>query len=144
MKLKKGDVYSDNLSIYKNCYFNKNGNERLPKEVVETWEPVYQTDEKTVKIFSSNNGSEISITFFKTSNYIEVDGHFVLISDISKLLYPNINKIMTSGFMPIPNENLTNSFHVELLKAKYKIGCSIFTLTDIRTVIFAYDEFKKS
>lgn len=94
----------------------------LPKEIVETWEPVYKTKEQT---YTLSNGKEVTIT----KDYVVCAGESVKIEKFKELAQ------ITS--------KLNNTFHtwsLSLTEATFKIGCwEDVKLSDIQQIIKIYE-----
>lgn len=118
---KKGDVAITTTADKEYWISNKYG--RIPKEIVETWEPVYKTSEKVLTL---SNDKTIKISKGK----IEAQGRDIPIESIEKLLRPYLSTVGGWG--------------VELKDAKYKIGCyENVALADIKLIIKEYEELNK-
>lgn len=94
----------------------------------EFWEPVYEEPTKTLVLGSG----KIAIKLGK--NKAEVDGYEFNVNDLRMLLYPHTGKI---------KRPIMYNYDVALLDAKYKIGCSEFTLAEIKLIIVTYDSLNK-
>lgn len=95
-------------------------NTTFPKEIVETWEPVYIFDEKIVSI---SKDRKVKIK----ENRITADGYTF-----------NIEEIRSMGKI---RGALINGLAIEIQDIKYKIGCwEEVTLADIELVISEYEK----
>lgn len=129
-EIKKGTIYKlEDFPFSKNPY-NTEGEGRggvtsLPKEIVESWEPVYEETTKTLVL--GNKGIKITIS----KNCIIAEDKQFFINDLQALLIPRISSITTVA---------TQGWSVELLGATYKIGCSTFTLDEIKLIVGTYKQ----
>jgi|ERR1035437_6206279 hypothetical protein len=88
----------------------------------------YESSKKTLVIGEGKMLVEI------TKDYIMVEGRHLAIGDIQDLLTPYIRKIRT---------NEEKSYPISIVDVTYKIGCSNFTLADIKLVLDTHESLKK-
>lgn len=128
-EVKKGSIYKlSKFPLSKNPYKVEGRGASitsLPKEIVESWEPVYEETTKTLVL--GNKGIKITIS----KNCIIAEDKQFFINDLQALLIPRISSITTVA---------TQGWSVELLGATYKIGCSTFTLDEIKLIVGTYKQ----
>lgn len=96
--------------------------------VLNTWfEPVFAESTKTLVLGSS----KVAIKLGK--NFAEVDGDKFSMYHLRLLLHPHSERI---------DRSQATYYNVTLLDARYKIGCSDFTLEEIKLIINTYDSLQ--
>lgn len=95
----------------------------LPKDIVETWEPVYEDE----VIYINHKGIEIKIT----KESISVENVGINISDLTHLIKPT--------YLFIKRADGSIPYAVQILDATYKIGCQTFTIDELKKI---YDIYK--
>lgn len=98
---------------------------QIPKEIVETWEPVYEKEFIDVRV----SGQTFRIEQGKIK--VEVDNE-ISFADIQRLYEAVAN---------FPKSIVGNKNKYDINLEKVKIGCSYFTLKDMAYVINTYKEF---
>lgn len=133
--IKKDDLlcpYNEESTNYVVKTRRNNNSMSLPKELVETWEAVYEEDQ-TKTLVLGKNGINVIIS---KSEYINVDnGNFILYFDIHQIystLHGRTAKLKGSKI----------SYTVRYPKG-VTIGCSEFELSEIKQIIDAYEEINK-
>lgn len=134
LKIVKGDILTSPLK--NQVYFTEGCKERLPKEIVETWEAVYEEDLKQTLLLGSSSGGQIKVVISKDG--IFADDKWVKVDHLTKLIQPT-----TLGrFYKKDLGTFDNPHNVELLDATFKIGCSIFTLAELKLIAETYYKIK--
>ncbi len=107
----------------------KNSRHVIPKELVTKWELVYETAVLTKELTLGTSKIKVVISKGK----ILADTTEFNIKDIVKL------------FNPIAELNGSESrnYPVQLINATYKIGCSHFTLDELKLISATYNELNK-
>jgi hypothetical protein len=100
----------------------------IPKEIAETWEPVYKETSKTLILGTSR----IKVVISKGK--IDVDNGNIIDSLQFKLLYQALTNTEIKGF--------SRSYDV-LFPKGVKIGCSEFEVSEIKLIIDTYNEINK-
>jgi hypothetical protein len=120
-----GDLY--------NARFSTSSIYTVPKEIVETWEPVYKEDQTKTLVLGT---SRIKVVISKAK--INVDNGNVIEFDSLKKVYD----LMVGG-----NDRRLNiigtSTDYSVSFPKVKIGCSEFEASEINIIIDAYNELNK-
>jgi hypothetical protein len=129
-EIKKGELlvkyYFGNLHYIKQKTKLSERENLLPAEIVEQWEPVYKSAFETIILGSSK------IEFTVYEDKIEVDNDTV---DVKKL---------TSLFkLPIDKIGDNKSHKIELIDATYKIGCSTFTMEELKKLLEVYNRLNQ-
>jgi hypothetical protein len=120
-EVKKGSLYTKNtLEDCKYYWDNKTNMYQIPKEIVETWQPVYKTKETILQI--GNPSKKV----FISKDKIEVEGKNVDISDL---------KLLVQKF---PRGSTLSDWIVEF-NSSAKIGCSVFEKNELQSVIDTYN-----
>ena len=131
--IKKDDIM--NLSLRNGGHYKiemRDGHYcQLPFELVESWEPVYEELEAHFELGSS----KIKVHIGK--GFIKADGAKFNIHQITKMLSP------IGGGLNDLTKNSSKTYPIKLIEAKYKIGCSKFTLDDLRIIAEAYERINK-
>ena len=119
------DLYIPNNTI-KNTY-------SVPKEIVETWEPVYKEDQTKTLVLGTGR---IKVVISKSK--IDVDKGNEISFDSLKKVYD----LMAGG-----NDRRLNiigaSTDYSVSFSKVKIGCSEFEVSEIKQIIDTYNELNK-
>jgi|694.fasta_scaffold01065_91 hypothetical protein len=116
------DLYIPNNTI-KNTY-------SVPKEIVETWEPIYKEDQTKTLVLGTGR---IKVVI---GNGVVVDGENVIV--YKDLL--NVYRIMTDNNTKITGSG--TSYTVSFPKG-VRIGCSDFEISEIEQIINTYNELNK-
>jgi hypothetical protein len=103
----------------------------VPKEIVETWEPVYKEDQTKTLVLGTGR-----IKVVIGNGVVVVDGENVI---VYKDLY-NVYRIMTDNNTKITGSG--TSYTVSFPKG-VRIGCSDFEISEIEQIINTYNELNK-
>ena len=119
-EVKKGTLYKArfNNNYYVPEGYSNTNNITMPKEIVETWEPVYKTKETILQIGSPSKKVTIS------KGKIEVEGYKVSVHSLHSIIAAHKTEV--------------GSWTVKDIK--FQIGCSWFELNEIQKVVDAYKE----
>jgi hypothetical protein len=115
-------------------------NYKLPKEIVETWEPVYKPEEIELYI---GGGSSIAEKATKViigpGKIIAEDGNDLSISDIMGLAEDVKSIISKSRIIDGSKRNYPVNYH----GLKIKVGCTDFSADDLFKVVEAFKKINK-
>ena len=120
-KIKQGDLYKFKDTGYvhylSDAYY-------LPKEIVETWEPVYKAKEQT---YTLSNGKEVKIT----KEYVICSGENVTIQAFKELM----------KYSHVTDGNPFYKWTVQITGITFKIGCwEDVKLSDIQQIIKIHEK----
>ena len=135
----KGTVYTlstvfCDLYIPTFVHYTANSVHTVPKEIVETWEPVYKEDQTKTLVLGTN---KIKVVISKAK--IDVDNGNVIEFDSLKRVYDlmvggNDRKLNVVG--------ISTDYSVSFPKG-VRIGCSEFEVREIKQIIDTYNELNK-
>lgn len=103
---------------------------QLPTELIESWEPVYEE----MEAFLILGSSKIKIHIHIGKDFIKADGANFNISQLNSLISP-----MLGGELQDASPNSSRTYNFKILEARYKIGCSEFTLDDLILIKETYE-----
>lgn len=132
LKIVKGDILTSPMN--NGWYFTTGCREKLPQEIVETWEAVYEVEKQILTLGSSNIKIEIS------RDGIFADGAWF---DINELGFLISSRIPIVNARENESTNELRKYNISLVSASYKIGCSVFTLEEIKLMLETYHKFNK-
>ena len=125
-------VYNEARDLY-NARFAMSSMYTVPKEIVETWEPVYKEDQTKTLVLGTGR---IKVVISKSK--IDVDKGNEISFDSLKKVYD----LMAGG-----NDRRLNiigaSTDYSVSFSKVKIGCSEFEVSEIKQIIDTYNELNK-
>lgn len=107
----------------------------LPKEIVETWEAIY---EKPSEIFTVN---DIQIDIKEKGIYV---GEFKInVNDVRLLIQPLTKTIERTHSGKSLDGMASDPYRVTLVDATYQIGCTKFKLSELIEILRIYDSLQK-
>lgn len=136
--IKTGDIYQANDAD--TAYYNKRGLYSMPKEIVETWEPVYE-EKKIVKELQING---ITFHISKEGIYCISEGKWLHIEDIRDVIREAPFGIR-AGTKPLNTGFYFKEDTYTVTPETYKIGCtSGFKREDIKKALNIYNDLNTS
>jgi hypothetical protein len=120
------DLYIPNNTI-KNTY-------SVPKEIVETWEPVYKEDQTKTLVLGT---SRIKVVISKGKIYVGYTGNIIEFDSL-KRLYD-----LMVGYSDRKLNIVGTSTDYSVSFSKVKIGCSEFEVSEIKQIVDTYNELNK-
>jgi hypothetical protein len=115
-KVKKGDLY---IQEGNKDYYNTNKAFSLPKELVETWEAVYEDEEKIILLGDKNTEVKIG------RGYIKTDSNVFPINEVKRLL----NSLQFKSI---------SGYNIEF--PLIKIACNTLKTEELQLIIDTYNE----
>ena len=125
-------VYNEARDLY-NARFAMSSMYTIPKEIVETWEPVYKEDQTKTLVLGTG---KIKVVISKAK--IDVDNGNVIEFDSLKRLYD-----LMVGYSDRKLNIVGTSTDYSVSFSKVKIGCSEFEVSEIKQIIDTYNELNK-